>query len=207
MLDPEMVVYVVDPDTAAREAYRTLLQPLGYRFEAYPDAESFLERLDAHTAGCVILEAMLPGIGGSGLQEELKRIGSPLSLVFSTAQRDIDGAVATIKQGALGYLLKPIRDQQLLDTINRAMRASSESVAAQRARTRVQERLARLTPRERQVLRQLMAGAHHADMAAALNITKRTVEAHRRRIMEKLSAKTLPQLLQDLAQVDWSQDA
>jgi FixJ family two-component response regulator len=196
-------VYVVDDDAAARDSYRALLQSLGYHIEDYPDAESFLARADLDGAGCVVLDVNMPGISGPELHERLRQAGSPLSVVFVTAHGDVQSAVASMQRGAASYLLKPVRDQQLLDVVNRALRRSAAEAVAGRARRAVLAHLARLTPREQEVLAQLFEGEHYDRVSATLGITKRTVEAHRRRIMEKMGARTLPQLLQQLARVGW----
>ncbi|HXQ32010.1 MAG TPA: response regulator [Steroidobacteraceae bacterium] len=196
-------VYVVDDDVAAREAYRTLLQSLGYQIEDYPDAESFLARADLEAAGCVVLDVNMPGISGPELHEKLRQAASPLSVVFVTAHGDVPSAVASMQRGAASYLLKPVRDQQLIDVVNRALRRSAAEAVEGHARRGVLARLARLTPREQEVLNQLVEGEHYDRVSATLGITKRTVEAHRRRIMEKMGARTLPQLLQQLARVAW----
>jgi FixJ family two-component response regulator len=126
-----------------------------------------------------------------------------LAVIFSVSHGDIDTAVSLIKRGAVNYGLKPIREQTLLDSINQALRLSQAHLAKIEAKALAAGRLSKLTLRETQVLHQLVAGTHYAIIATNLGITKRTVEAHRRRIMDKLSAKTLPQLLQELAQVGW----
>jgi FixJ family two-component response regulator len=196
-------IYVVDSSTSAREDYCRLLQPLGYRVEAFADAESFLKHVDPHTAGCLILDTALPGMSGAALYVHLHSENSPLAVIFSVSHGDIDTAVSLIKRGAVNYGLKPIREQTLLDSINQALRLSQAHLAKIEAKALAAGRLSKLTLRETQVLHQLVAGTHYAIIATNLGITKRTVEAHRRRIMDKLSAKTLPQLLQELAQVGW----
>jgi two-component system, LuxR family, response regulator FixJ len=196
-------VYVVDDDGVAREAYRALLQSLGYQIEDYADAESFLASADLDAAGCVVLDVNMPGISGTELHERLRQAASPLSVVFVTAHGDVPSAVASMQRGAASYLLKPVREQQLIDVVNRALRRSAADAVEGHARRTVLARLARLTPREQEVLKQLVEGEHYDRVSATLGITKRTVEAHRRRIMEKMGARTLPHLLQQLAHIAW----
>ena len=197
-------VHVVDSSASARESYCRLLQPLGYQVETHADAESFLKHVDPRTAGCLILDTALRGMSGGALYAHLHALNSPLAVIFSVSHGDIDTAVSLIKRGAVNYGIKPAREQPLLDSINHAIRLSQAQLAKTHARALVAGRLSKLTLRETQVLHQIVAGTHYAVIAANLGNTKRTVEAHRRRIMDKLSAKTLPQLLQELAQVGWS---
>ena len=203
MLTERAHVYVVDGDHRARASCRELLQSLGYHTEDYADARSFLAAADCEAAGCVVLDVSLPDMRGADLHERLRIAGSPLAVVFLTTDGDIDAAVASMQRGAAGYLLKPAREQQLLDVVNQALRRSVSEAVEGRARRAVLAHLARLTPRERQVLRQLVDGVHYDVVSAELGITQRTVEAHRRRIMEKMGARTLPQLLRQLAQAGW----
>ncbi|HUO79342.1 MAG TPA: response regulator [Steroidobacteraceae bacterium] len=196
-------VYLVDADEEARSSYRRLLQPLGYRIEDYADAASFLRGANLETAGCLVLDFHLPEIGGPELHEQLRAVASPLAVVFVSAHGDVPSAVAAMQRGACDFLLKPVREQQLLDVVNRALRKSAADAVQGRARRAVLSQLARLTPREQEVLQQLVEGVHYDRVSSALGITKRTVEAHRRRIMEKMGARTLPQLLQQLARAGW----
>jgi two-component system, LuxR family, response regulator FixJ len=196
-------VYLIDADESARSSYRKLLQPLGFHIQDYADGASFLENADIDVAGCVVLDFQLPEIGGPELHKQLRNRGSPLAVVFVSAHGDVPSAVTAMQHGAIDFLLKPVREQQLLDVVNRALRKSAADAVHGRARRTVLNQLARLTPRERQVLQQLVEGVHYDRVSSALGITKRTVEAHRRRIMEKMGARTLPQLLQQLARAGW----
>ena len=196
-------VYIVDSDDSARRAYRQLLHSLGYVIDDFADGASFLAAADVETAGCVVLDSQLGDMSGADLHARLRLCGSPLSVVFVCASGDVPSAVACMRGGASHYLLKPIREQQLLDIVNRALRKSSLEAEHALARRAVLAHLARLTPRERQVLTQLVEGVQYDRVSSSLGITKRTVEAHRRRIMEKMGARTLPQLLQQLARVGW----
>jgi two-component system response regulator TtrR len=196
-------VYLVDGDETARGAYRRLLQPLGYHIDDFADATAFLQAADLEAAGCVVLDFNLAEITGPELHERLREAASPLAVVYVSTRGDVPAAVAAMQRGACDFLLKPVREQQLLDVVNRALRKSAADAVQGRARRAVLNQLARLTPREQQVLLQLVEGVHYDRVSSALGITKRTVEAHRRRIMEKMGARTLPQLLQQLARAGW----
>jgi two-component system response regulator FixJ len=202
--DPERPhVYIVDGDETARSAYRTLLQPLGYFIDDFPDAAAFLRSASLEAAGCVVLDYHLTGVSGPELHDKLRAAASPLAVVYVSVHADVPAAVAAMQHGASDFLLKPVREQQLLDVVNRALRRSAADAVHGRARRAVLSQLARLTPREHEVLEQLVEGVHYDRVSSALGITKRTVEAHRRRIMEKMGARTLPQLLQQLARAGW----
>ncbi|MBS0393788.1 MAG: response regulator transcription factor [Proteobacteria bacterium] len=196
-------VYLVDGDETVRASYRRLLQPLGYHIEDFADSAGFLRSANLEAAGCVVLDYHLPELSGPELHERLRLAASPLAVVFVSAQGDVPAAVRAMQRGACDFLLKPVREQQLLDVVNRALRKSAADAVQGRARRAVLNQLARLTPREQEVLLQLVEGVHYDRVSSALGITKRTVEAHRRRIMEKMGARTLPQLLQQLARAGW----
>ena len=196
-------VYIVDGDESARRAYRQLLQSLSYVIDDFANGTSFLSGADLESAGCVVLDSQLGDMSGVELHDRLRAISSPLSVVFVCSSGDVPSAVACMRSGASHYLLKPIREQQLLDIVNRALRKSSLEAEQALVRRAVTAHLARLTPRERQVLMQLVDGVQYERVSSSLGITKRTVEAHRRRIMEKMGARTLPQLLLQLARVGW----
>lgn len=196
-------VFVVDASAPDRVAMRALLSPLGYRIEDFAEAGEFLNRADLEAMGCVILCLGAASPVGAQVQDRLGEASSPLAVVFVMAAGDVPSAVEAMKRGATDYLLKPVRDQHLIDVVNRALRKSAAMAVKTSARRRVAGLLARLTPREQEVLEQLVEGAHYDRVSALLGITKRTVEAHRRRIMEKMEARTLPQLLQQLAHVGW----
>ncbi len=196
-------VYIVDGDESARRAYRQLLQSLSYVIDDFANGTSFLSGADLESAGCVVLDSQLGDMSGVELHDRLRAISSPLSVVFVCSSGDVPSAVACMRSGASHYLLKPIREQQLLDIVNRALRKSSLEAEQALVRRAVTAHLARLTPRERQVLMQLVDGVQYERVSSSLGITKRTVEAHRRQIMEKMGARTLPQLLQQLARVGW----
>jgi two-component system response regulator TtrR len=197
------LVYIVDPDSRTRAACRGLLSSLGYRIADYATGGAFLDDVDLGAAGCVVLESDLGDMTGVDVQLRLTSLGSPVAVVFVTRNGDVSAAVASIRAGAAHYLLKPVREQQLLDVVNRAMRRSMDDAGKARNRRSVISHLASLTSREREVLSQLVDGAHYDRVSNELGITKRTVEAHRRRIMEKMGVRSLPQLINQLALVGW----
>jgi RNA polymerase sigma factor (sigma-70 family) len=196
-------IHVVDHDASSRTTLRALLRSLGYRVEEHSTARHFLEHAALDAAGLVITEQVLRDLTGGELHEDLKRRQSPLAVVFVTSLSSVSVAVTAMQRGAAGYLLKPAREQELIDVVNRAVRDSTARAAQQKLQRSVLQRLARLTPREREVLKQLINGMDYQALSARLGITKRTVEAHRRRIMEKMNIRTLPQLLHTVAASGW----
>jgi two-component system, LuxR family, response regulator FixJ len=196
-------VYIVDPDPRTRSACAVLLHTLGYPMSEFANGRDFLDTVDPAVPGCVVLEGSLGDMSGADVQAQLAALGSPISVVFVTRHGDVASAVASIRAGAAHYLLKPVREQQLLDIVNRAIRRSIEASGRARARNIIIAHLASLTTREREVLARLVDGAHYDRVSLELGITKRTVEAHRRRIMEKMGARSLPQLIDQLAMVGW----
>lgn len=195
-------VHLVDADTKTRGALATLLRSLGLQANEFDSAESFLNTVDTTEPGCLILEQQLPGESGDQLHTTLQRTRSPLGVVFVTSSRLVPLAVAAIQGGAEGYLLKPVREQELLDLVNRALRASSRRAHQQSNRHATLKRLDTLTPREHEVLKALVSGLNYDEVAKKMGITKRTVEAHRRQIMDKTGSRTLPELLHNVSALE-----
>lgn len=196
-------VYIVDPDARTRAACRTLLSTLGYPMADFATGREFLDAANLLDSGCVVLESDLGDMSGAAVQDQLLALGSPIALIYVTRQGDVASAVASIRAGAAHYLLKPVREQQLLEIVNRAVRRSQGECVRARLRRHVVSHLASLTTREREVLDQLVDGLPYDAVSLELGITKRTVEAHRRRIMEKMGVRSLPQLINHLALVGW----
>ena len=165
-------VYIVDPDPRARTACASLLHSLGYQITEHTNGRSFLNAINSHDPGCVVLEGNLGDMTGAHAQEQLTAIGSPIVVVFVTRQGDVASAVACIRAGAAHYLMKPVREQQLLDVVNRAMRRSIEDAVLARIRHGIVAHLASLTAREQEVLAQLVDGAHYDRVSVELGITK-----------------------------------
>lgn len=191
----EPVVFVVDDDEAVRDSMRWLLEANGFRVRAFASAEHFLADWRADLAGCLVVDVRMPGMSGLELHDELLRRGSLLPLIFITGHGDVPMAVASMKKGAADFLEKPFNDDQLCTLIRQALeraRARQESHAAGRL---AQERLERLTGRERQVLDLIVAGRLNKQIADDLSISIKTVEAHRANIMEKLGARTMADLM------------
>jgi FixJ family two-component response regulator len=171
-----------------------LLESVSLTVETFASAGEFLSRFEDRP-GCLVLDLRMPGMSGLELQQRLAALGSPLPIIFLTGHGDVPDAVAAMRAGAVDFLRKPFRDQDLLDRIQRALdldaqrRAEAVGVAAIRAR------LERLTRREREVLDRVVEGQPNKSIAQDLDVSERTVEIHRARAMTKMEARSLPELV------------
>ena len=191
----EPTVFIVDDDTNVRAAIELLMQSVGLPAESFASATEYLDQFDPQRPGCLVLDIRMPRMSGLELQERLSagRLHPPIIII--TGHGDIPMAVAAVQAGAVDFIEKPFRDQLLLDAIHRAITrdAGQRGQASQRAE--IEQRLQRLTPREREVLEQVMQGARNKVIAFELGISQSTVEAHRAKVMEKMQARTLSSLM------------
>jgi FixJ family two-component response regulator len=189
------MICVVDDDAAARSSLRLLLKSLGLAATAYDSAASFLAGYDPEQPGCLLLDIRMPGMSGLELQQELNHRGAISPIIFITGHGDVAMAVEAMQHGAFDFLQKPFRDQELLDRVQRAVAKDRETRAALRGHESIRQRLESLTAREHEVLHLVTAGAPNKVIAHQLGISQRTVEIHRSRVMEKMSADSLAQLV------------
>jgi len=190
-MNSEAVVFVVDDDAAIRDALSLLISLHGLRAQIFASAESFLDTCRSEWRGCVLVDLQMPGMSGLDLQAELKARGIPLPVIVLTAHGDVATARAALKNGAVAFLEKPVDDAVLIDVLRNAIQLDAERSAAAQARAAAAERLARLTSRERDVLRLLAQGNQLREIAERLEISPRTVEVYKARMMEKLGCRTL----------------
>ena len=195
MTDFEGHVFLVDDDEAVRDALTLLLESVGLRVTAFESATDFLASYKAEIEGVLVLDIRMPGMSGMELQEQLISQDCNIPIVFITGHGDIPMAVEAMRKGAVDFLTKPFRDQDLLDRINVALRQQREAANAHSERTVAQERIERLTPREREVMELVVKGAANKVIAQDLRLSQRTVEIHRSRVMEKLEVRTLADLV------------
>ena len=188
-------VFIVDDDEAVRNSLRLLLKSVGLAAVALPTAQEFLSKYDPKQPGCLILDVRMPGMSGLELQEQLNVRGAMIPVIFITGHGDIPMAVEAMQQGAFDFLQKPFRDQDLIDRIQRALTKDQTNRAELKEKSGVRERLQTLTPREREVLNLVTSGKPNKIMAADLGVSQRTVEIHRARVMEKMHASSLAQLV------------
>ena len=189
-------VYVVDDDEAVRDSLQWLLEGKDYRVKCFDSAESFLSRFDPREVACVICDIRMDGMNGLELQDRLIERKSPLPIVFVTGHGDVPMAVDAIKRGAFDFLEKPFNEQKLTSVIERALDEDARAAGAAAAQSLVVSRLARLSPREREVLDLVVAGKMNKTIADAMNISIKTVEAHRAKVMDKMGVRSLAALVQ-----------
>jgi len=188
-------VYVVDDDEAVRDSLQWLLEGSDYRVRCFDSAESFLARFDPREIACLIVDVRMPGMNGLELQDELLRRGCTMPLVFITGHGDVPMAVETMKKGAVDFIEKPFNETVLRDLVDRMLQKARIAAEQQQAEATRGALLARLTARESQVLERIVAGRLNKQIADDLNISIKTVEAHRANIMEKLGVNTVADLL------------
>ena len=188
-------VYVVDDDEAVRDSLQWLLEGKDYRVRCFESAESFLSRYDAREVACLIVDIRMGGMTGLELQHRLIENKSPLPIVFITCHGDVPMAVDTMKKGAMDFIQKPFKEDQLLDLVERMLDHATEAFADYQVVQNRDALIARLTLRESQVLERIVAGRLNKQIADDLGISIKTVEAHRANIMEKLNANTVADLL------------
>ena len=191
----ELVVYVVDDDASIRDSLALMLGLAGYSTRLYADAESFLVVFDQAWRGCVVADLRLPGLSGVELQERVRQRGSSIPFIIITAHGDVPAARAAFLGQAVDFLEKPFEDADLRQAIDIAFGLESRRAEEAATRRADNDKLARLTSREREVLDQAARGLHAKEIAAALGISPRTVEVHKTRVMEKLGVRNVAELV------------
>jgi two-component system response regulator TtrR len=202
MMNAKPVIHVVDDDEAMRDSLTWLLDGERYAVRTYASGEDFLARHAASSASaCVILDIRMPGISGVEVHEQLTRRGASTPVIFVTGHGDVPMAVEAIKRGAFDFIEKPFSETKLVAIIDRALEEDARKAGQNSAQTGTTLRLARLSPREREVLDLVIAGKMNKTIADAMNISIKTVEAHRAKVMDKMGAKSLAELVQLVVQV------
>ena len=191
----EPTVFVVDDDPGIRDSVTWLFQSVGLPVETYASAQDFLDTYVASQPGCLILDVRLPGMGGLDLLEALRRRGATLPVIVVTAFGEVHSAVRAMKGGAIDVMEKPTRDQALLDRVQQALDLDRRTRASLATRAEAAARYARLTPREVEVLRLIIAGKANKVIASELTRSPKTVEAHRAAIMRKLGVHSIAELV------------
>ena len=191
----EPTVFIVDDDAEVRAALQLLMQSVGLPVEAFASAQDYLDSFDPERPGCLVLDIRMPGMSGLELQERLSEEPLHPPIVIITGHGDVPIAVRAVQAGASDFIEKPFRDQVLLDSVHRAITQDAESRGEASRIADIEKRLARLTPREREVLELVMAGDRNKVIALRLGVSQSTVEAHRAKVMEKMEAKTLSDLM------------
>jgi len=188
-------VYLVDDDEAVRDSLQWLLEGKDYVVRCFDSAESFLSRYDSREVACLIVDIRMGGMSGLDLQDKLIERKSLLPIVFMTGHGDVPMAVNTMKKGAMDFIQKPFKEEELLGLVERMLGHAREVFADHQKAVNRETLLAKLTGREAQVLERIVAGRLNKQIADDLGISIKTVEAHRANIMEKLNANTVADLL------------
>lgn len=194
--DPRPTAYVVDDDEAIRTLWRWLMESNGIAVQTFATAAEFIAAYKEGGLACLVLDVRLPGMSGLELQEYLKREGIEIPIVFVSGHGDVPTAVSAIKGGAVDFIQKPFGYREVLAIIRRAFERDAENRDRRARRFQVAERLAALTEREREVLRRIIAGRANKVIADQLAISVKTVEFHRARVMEKMQAGSVAELVQ-----------
>jgi len=198
------VVMVVDDDAGVRNAMRSLLKSVGLESAQYASAQEFLASYQPSQAGCLVLDIRMPGMSGLELQQQLNLRGAVIPVIFMTGHGDIPMAVEAMQHGAFDFLQKPFRDQDLLDRIQRAITKDGELRQSLGEHARIRAHLESLTPREREVLDLMTQGKQNKVIAQELGVSPRTVEIHRARVMEKMSAQSVAELVRMMLELGHS---
>jgi FixJ family two-component response regulator len=188
-------IFVVDDEPALLKAVARLLRAAGWNAVTFSSPREFLDRHDPETPGCLVLDMSMPGFSGLELQQALERSGSPLPIVFLTGRADIPTSVQAMKRGAVDFLTKPVDDEDLLGAVRRAVEKDRVSRKNRSELAGIEGRLAALTPREREVLEHVISGRLNKQIAAELGTVEKTIKVHRARVMEKMKAASLADLV------------
>jgi len=193
-------VFLVDDEPEVLKALARLMRSAGLEAQPFGAPDAFLEEFDPASAGCVVLDLSMPGRDGLAIQEALAQRGSELPVIFLTGRADVPQSVRAMKRGAVDFLSKPVEDEVLLAAVREALRRDRERREGREEREAIRRRLATLTDRERQVLDGVLAGKLNKQIGGALGIAEKTVKVHRGRVMEKMKASSVPELVRMVEQ-------
>jgi len=202
MTELHPVVFIVDDDASVRDALKRLIRSVGLRVELFGSAQEFLQRGRPDVPSCLVLDVRLPGIGGLDLQRQLADANVQTPIIFITAHGDIPMSVRAMKAGAVEFLTKPFRDQDLLDAIQIALERDRARLQREAEIAVLRERFESLTLREREVVAMVVSGMPNKQIAGEIGITENTVKVHRRRAMEKMQAQSLADLVKMVERLD-----
>ncbi len=194
ILDP--IVYIIDDEQAMVESLTWIIESIGLKVRSHIRAQDFLAEYDPQQHGCLLLDVRMPGMSGPELQSKLNEQGSPtLPIIFISGHGDVPLAVRVMKGGAIDFLTKPFNDQVLIESINKALRTDKANREKRQESAQARAKFALLSPREVQVLQGIVAGKPNKVISAELNISLKTVEAHRASVMKKMGVKSVPELV------------
>ena len=188
-------VFIVDDDASVRGALARLVRRAGWQAEPCASAHEFIERYDPTQPGCLLLDVSMPEVDGLELQEQLRALGDPLPIVFLTGHADVAMSVAAMRAGAVNFLTKPASGKDLVDAVREAMARDAVERRERAVHEQARARLALLSTREREVLERVVAGRLNKQIAAELGAAEKTIKVHRARVMEKMAAASLAELV------------
>jgi len=194
-LTTQATVFVVDDDQAIRSSLQWLIESVGLQVETYPTADDFMRSYYPGRSGCLLLDVRMPGMSGLELQEHLAQKQIRIPVIIITGHGDVPMAVRAMKSGAVDFIEKPFNDELLLESIRKALAVDEKQRESQSQRARVAARLAHLTPREHEVMVMVTEGRSNKEIANTLGVSAKTIEAHRARVMEKMQAGSLAELV------------
>jgi FixJ family two-component response regulator len=194
-------VFIVDDDAAVLDSTSRLVESVGFKHEAYQSAVEFLENYQSDRSGCLVLDVRMARMSGLELQDELKRRGVQLPVIFISGHGDIPMAVEAMRKGAIDFIVKPFRSHTLLQRINQAIENDVRTRQQQRANEEAVARYSNLTAREKEIARLIVAGCSNKVIAQRLLLSPRTVESHRSHIMKKLQVSSIPELVQLIGRI------
>jgi FixJ family two-component response regulator len=195
MKQADGIVFIVDDDASMRESLKNLVRSVGLRVELFASAQEFLGNKRPEVASCLVLDVRLPGLSGLDLQRRTTEAGVEIPIIFITGHGDIPMSVRAMKAGAVEFLTKPFRDQDLLDAIQQALERDRQARDQRAAVEELRNRFASLTPREREVMVRVIAGLLNKQIGSELGTSETTVKIHRHQVMVKMGANSLPELV------------
>jgi FixJ family two-component response regulator len=195
MSETDSLVFVVDDDASLRESLKNLIRSVGLRVEAFASAREFLSSKRPNVPGCLVLDVRLPGLSGLDLQKRMAEAEMEIPIIFITGHGDIPMTVQAMKAGAVEFLTKPFRDQDLLDAIQQALERDRQARARRVEMEELRRRFDSLTPREREVMALMVAGLLNKQIAGELGTSETTVKIHRHHVIEKMEAGSLADLV------------
>jgi FixJ family two-component response regulator len=195
MSETDAMVFVVDDDAPMRESLKNLIRSVGLRVELFASAQEFLRSKRPDRPSCLVLDVRLPGLSGLDLQRRTGDAGIEIPIVFITGHGDIPMSVRAMKAGAVEFLTKPFRDQDLLDAIQQALERDGKARDQRAALEELRSRFASLTSQEREVMKRVVAGLLNKQIGAELGTSETTVKVHRHQVMEKMGAGSVPELV------------
>ena len=207
MTDKPATVFIVDDDQEVRQALALLMESVGLQVETFESGNDFLQQFDPDRPGCMILDVRMPGMSGLELQARLAAEAIHPPVIIITGHGDVPMAVRAVQAGAVDFIEKPFNDQALLDSVHRALDLDARKRGRASRLAEIRARLQTLTPREQEVMKMVVAGKRNKVIALELSVSQSTVEAHRARVMEKMEARSLSDLMRMVLAVEDSSES